>query len=76
MIELKGEQLLSVANEALQQQSWAKPDMLLTQVEQKGSVLVFYGTGLMNGASELDVQTLSNLDALAQTLSSRYRLGK
>ena len=74
MITLNGVDLLIEANDALQEQSWATTEMRLTQVEQKGSTLVFYGTGLLSGDSAMDVELLENLDMLAQSLAKKYRL--
>lgn len=74
MIALNGVDLLIEANDALQEQPWATADMKLTQVEQKGSTLAFYGVGLLSGDSTMDVELLANLDTLAQLLAQKYRL--
>lgn len=67
-------ELLEKANEALALEAWATPLMQITQVEQKGSVLVFYGTGFGDSETLIDVDTLSHLNELAQRLAEKYRL--
>lgn len=76
MITLNGVDLLIKANALLQDQPWAKETMKLTQVEQKGSTLVFYGTGLLRGDSSIDLDLLKNLDELSQSLAKNYKLAE
>lgn len=76
MIALDGKALLKVANEALQKEAWATTNMTITQVEQKGSTLVFYGTGFTSSDNAIDGEMVRNLDKLAQSLAADYRLAE
>ena len=76
MITLSGAELLKIANEELRKQPWARRGMKLTQVEQKGSTLVFFGDGLTEGEVVTHIDLLKNLDDLADNLSQRYRLAE
>jgi len=73
-IALTRGELLEKANEALALEAWATPLMQLTEVEQQGSVLVFYGTGFGDSETLIDVDTLNHLNELAQRLAEKYRL--
>ena len=76
MITLNGVDLLIKANALLQEQPWTKETMKLTQVEQKGSTLVFYGTGLLREDKSIDLELLKHLDELSQSLAKTYKLAE
>lgn len=76
MIEVQGKELLELANKLLQLESWAKPHMVLTLVEQKGSALVFYGTGFSSEDSSAHLDLLNKLDAFSLLLEKKYTLAE
>ena len=76
MITLSCEELLKLANEALQREPWAKSNMVITQVEQKHSTLVFFGKGFHSEDNFEALRRLRNLDKLANMLAKNYRMAE